>query len=756
MKTVSKAFRDALSANTREEKLSGKVTLKNSAVITLTEDNIVAGSAGITSVLGGEDIEFGIVIVKEVRIGIYSDVDRYAFSGAKLNLNYALKVDGAFVEKTLGVFDITSAEREGKKVVLMGYSPLGRLNKEYDGVSVGGSPFEVIEYICKECGIEMAQTKNDFNDFINTNERIHLVPELNLSTYRDCLRAVLQLIGAFADSDENGKLVVKKFAKEPLLVIDKNHRYSSTISDYKVQYNALKIKATGEYVLSTDPDVELGLEMLIENAPMWKVGKKDLAKPRCDNLFGELKQIVYTPSSFIIPGDITLECGDMISLKMDADEEINTLIMAITWQYRGRMSVESTGRNPHFKGVKSGNTAIIHELQQQNANNKMVFYEFTNLKDITVGEQELETIGKITFTTVEETSAMFLAEGLINCNAPDVTKIVEKLEDVVVKNSAGAATIINDPSGNPYSFEVTVHHETLKRGYAKLEVYYYLNNNLIDYRPAEEMLSGQHILNLYYSFNKIKKDTVNTFEIKMKSTSGKITIPSKMFRASIAGQGLVATIAWDGQILVTDYVGYFDLIHDTYQLFPLQEKVTAHTQVPVPTMINEKVRMFDLGLALSFDISKIKETITAGTVVTKQTIVPEMLTGWTYTEGAVIISGNRIVVAGNAIPVPQTVTTIDYFMTHSSILGIETVIADISDDLLIGISFDGGATYKAYNGVAWNTLTEPNTGMTKEQITAISVNKWSEVATAGKYRFRFVFQSANSYFEKLVVDYANA
>jgi hypothetical protein len=49
-------------------------------------------------------------------------------------------------------------------------------------------------------------------------------------------------------------------------------------------------------------------------------------------------------------------------------------------------------------------------------------------------------------------------------------------------------------------------------------------------------------------------------------------------------------------------------------------------------------------------------------------------------------------------PMPQTIITETYNMSHPSILGIESVIVDMSDDVLCAISFNNGVTWKAYDG----------------------------------------------------------
>lgn len=106
-------------------------------------------------------------------------------------------------------------------------------------------------------------------------------------------------------------------------------------------------------------------------------------------------------------------------------------------------------------------------------------------------------------------------------------------------------------------------------------------------------------------------------------------------------------------------------------------------------------------------------------------------------------------------PIPQVIVTEAYDMSHETILGISSVVADASEDVLFAISFDGGITWKAYDGTQWNTLESESDGMSKNVMNAITEEAWSEVTTGTSYMFRFTLTSADSYMQSIVVDYLN-
>ena len=107
------------------------------------------------------------------------------------------------------------------------------------------------------------------------------------------------------------------------------------------------------------------------------------------------------------------------------------------------------------------------------------------------------------------------------------------------------------------------------------------------------------------------------------------------------------------------------------------------------------------------------------------------------------------------VPFPQTIQSVDYDMTHSTILGIEKVIAEATDGVLFAVSFDEGATWKIWTGTAWGVLSEQESGMSVEALNGITSEQWNEVDVTGRYRFWITLSNADDKFKSLVVDYIN-
>lgn len=106
-------------------------------------------------------------------------------------------------------------------------------------------------------------------------------------------------------------------------------------------------------------------------------------------------------------------------------------------------------------------------------------------------------------------------------------------------------------------------------------------------------------------------------------------------------------------------------------------------------------------------------------------------------------------------PVPQVVISQLFDMSDATILGIEAVTVDASEDVLWAMSFDDGVTWKAYTENGWVVLEQENSGMTAEVFQSIPLDAWAQVVTSTAYRLRFALMTTDSYVSGLVIHYLN-
>ena len=117
---------------------------------------------------------------------------------------------------------------------------------------------------------------------------------------------------------------------------------------------------------------------------------------------------------------------------------------------------------------------------------------------------------------------------------------------------------------------------------------------------------------------------------------------------------------------------------------------------------------------------------------------------------------NPLTATVTATPQPQIIISDKIHLTDKSITGIESALATCEGDLIVAVSFDDKQTWKAWNGEQWVTLSDDNTGMSKETLEGITFEQWNGLYTgATGFYVRVSLLDATQSVEKIVFDFAN-
>jgi hypothetical protein len=342
-----------------------------------------------------------------------------------------------------------------------------------------------------------------------------------------------------------------------------------------------------------------------------------------------------------MPGDPSIDCGDMLAIPID-DVTANSIVTKITWRYRGKMTVDSTGKNPLLYGMKPKKAQVIRQLQSQTTENKLIFYSFTNQAAVTAKDDTPVEIAQVTVVTTKSTSAMFIAQLPIEvvCEDTVVTKSMDTEKTVSVTDSTGATATITDANGNPLTLKVvqTDTDTTITPGYVDIQVEYYLMGTLVDYELIHRARAGRHILSLFYTFASLDANENYQWQVKIKviGGTGTVTVPKRAFRATITGQGLAGTAAWDGTLTFDEAVTPISL-RSNLAMVKAVETVVTETQKPTPADIVEV--MPRLSLRSSLSLVGITERFSATEIREKKTIE---YAEWEYTDRYVEIDSTGI------------------------------------------------------------------------------------------------------------------
>ena len=105
---------------------------------------------------------------------------------------------------------------------------------------------------------------------------------------------------------------------------------------------------------------------------------------------------------------------------------------------------------------------------------------------------------------------------------------------------------------------------------------------------------------------------------------------------------------------------------------------------------------------------------------------------------------------------PQSIISEKIELMGSGIKGINGVIVDCKDDVVFAVSFDNKATWKFFNGTAWQVAETETNGMNKEQFEAITESQYqTEYEQASCLYIRAVLQNEAQSLTSVKIDFIN-
>ena len=508
MYPVSERYKTAIRARARTDRVAGTLTLTDGTVLALGVQDFMSGSLTLDNqCVTGEELAFGCVYLGQAAFSLRTSLSRYAFYGAKLVLRYELQLPGGSWEAVpLGVYTVAEAERRALYVSIKAYDNILPLQSRWDGTAIQGNACEMLAQIADGCGLELGQTAEEIAA-LNPNAALacQLSAADGLTTWRDCVAAIAQLLGGFGTVDRAGRLVIRQFAKTSCVSLGADARSEAGVSDFRCHYAALTVATqSGSYAAGGGQDT--GLTMAIADMPLAEKGLPDTRQGITDNLFAELQQLDYTPATVTMPGDPALEPGDRVALPQADGTAPEMLVTHFVWHYHGRQTLKSVGRNPYLTNNSDGTTEkLLRKVQNSAESKRLVYYSFTNTAALTVRTAETPAVS-IAFAAVEDTSAMFLAQLLLTAE-PE--------------------------GGDPLT----------------LEVRYYVNEVRVEnFTPQQRLLAGAHTLALFYPFAGVEANAAKRLSVRLVCTGGTVKIAPYSIKATVTGQGMASEPPWDGTL----------------------------------------------------------------------------------------------------------------------------------------------------------------------------------------------------------------
>lgn len=461
MYPVSDAFLLAIKQNTRRYYWTGRITAKSGAVYDFDQDDIVKGSGYITSqCCGSTEIELGAVYATEMGISLFCDIDRYTLEDAAVTLAYHLQLaDGSYEEVPMGIFEVSEANRKAKCLEIKAYDYMVRFEKSFNGFEAVGNAFDFMNLCASACKVELAQTRTEIEAMPNGKENLSIYTDNDIETFRDVLYYVGQVLGGFFVVNRSGQLELRKYGNQPILTVERKHRFTSSFSDFITRYTAVSSTnlrtQTAEYY-ALDPDD--GLTMNLGVNPLLQFGLDETREQLIRNILADLTAVNYVPFDSDTIGNPALDVGDTLSFSGgQADAAKYACITSNSIKVGGRQTIKCVGKNPKLSQAKSKNDKNISGLLNQIEAGRIGIHTFTNASAFTVADVDTKIIS-IQFATSEDNHAQFFGQVIVDVSADPVSRSDAVSGDVVIPsvNVNGMAEEEQDVIGATEGQKITV------------------------------------------------------------------------------------------------------------------------------------------------------------------------------------------------------------------------------------------------------------------------------------------------------------
>ena len=209
MYDVPKEYRAAIRSPTRNDRMAGKLTLTDGSTIELTDSAVISGSVSVDNqCVSGQELAFGSVYMGQASLQLRTALSSAAFYDAALQIDYEIQLaDGSWYTLPVGRYTVAEAERSAAVVSLTGYDNMLKLERKFSGSVILGDAYTMLTQIAGTCGVELAQSEAEIKALSPNAEILRqLDGSYRVSTWRDCVGAIAQLLAGFATIDRLGRL----------------------------------------------------------------------------------------------------------------------------------------------------------------------------------------------------------------------------------------------------------------------------------------------------------------------------------------------------------------------------------------------------------------------------------------------------------------------------------------------------------------------------------------------------------------------
>jgi hypothetical protein len=590
MYPVSDAYLERIKSDSIAMDWRGTLTTKDNLHYDFDSEAIVEGTLSITHEISSDStIELGTAYTSEIKISLYMQLDRYILYDGTIQIEFGLELeDGTYEWIPSNTYYITEATRTGDFIAITGYDAMSKMDKMATSQFTDMTPYEIMESCCENTGVELGNTEEEFENFINGTDYVseYVTDDESTKSYSAILQAVSQMMGGYVTID-NDKLYFRQYKMDADRVYGDDDRFSLEMADYESWYSGMTYTKIRDNKVEVLGDTE-GLVYNIGTNTFMQYGLDEALLAKYQAIFDSITTYVFTPFTATLTIDPSLRVGDIVSFTGNGVVSGKVApVTSITYKSSGTMEIKCGGENPKLKD-KSGNLSETTQYLLNSANeNKIVYYNFENHEELICGDNEEIELFNISFITSSATQLILQGEILLDVETTEIT------------------------DGDTY---------TVGDAVARVR-YVYDNDEIEGFYPTEAYQDGKHILNLFYPLIPNKDVESHRFIGYLSMSGGNASIEEYNSKTMVYGQGLYASSKpWDGTITIEESISSIVTTRtDVYTMSPITDTAEISPIEPYSSAINETISGIRVTFS-QFTMSGIYDTVSTSGIVSSFTM----------------------------------------------------------------------------------------------------------------------------------------
>ena len=405
--------------------ITGTMKLISGEIISLDNSLFSYDKLSIdNSCSNSSDITFGSVYAGQLTMNIFGEYNRYNINNANEGAIIELQYNFANETIPLGVFNVYECTKQGKNITIKAYDNITKLNKNLGSDNFNGEAYNIVQYICNKCDVELENTAEELLEFTNSTQVCNVSSEY-FSTYQDVLAEICELMCCIAYADRNGKIKLKEIDIESCFEFTPDLRTAITAADYDVFYTCLSETTVDNVNYTAICGDGTGLTYDIDNK--FIKGSNIIIHKLLDNMMNKIKLIKYTPCEIKLPFNPIFDLGDMITIKADGKylkQDINIIITSYIYNFNNSSTIKSVGSNRFLSTSSISNSNSSFSSSYNNLKNNGTYIStYENIDSYDIGTEKTE-IAYLEMETGPSDCATISGQCCVEVSTPGTVKII--------------------------------------------------------------------------------------------------------------------------------------------------------------------------------------------------------------------------------------------------------------------------------------------------------------------------------------------